>query len=98
MQKLEKEIMRRRKTEKKRRWRERIRQGQPPDMLFVEAVQEEHSNFCNKMNKCRAVKKLKDALPQTPIKRFATMKAYISSRKSPTVKELQKKGIILSPE
>jgi hypothetical protein len=44
-----------------------MRQGQPPDMLLVEAVQEEHYNFCNKMSKFRAVKKLKDALPQTPV-------------------------------
>jgi hypothetical protein len=62
-----------------------MRQGKPPDMLPVEAVQEEYSNFCNKMNKFRAVKKLKDAPPQTPVKRFASMKAYLSSRKSPTV-------------
>jgi hypothetical protein len=41
-----KENMRRRKTEKQRRWRENMRQGQPPDMLPVEAVQEKHSNFC----------------------------------------------------
>jgi hypothetical protein len=68
-----------------------MRQGQPPDMLLVEAVQEEHYNFCNKMSKFRAVKKLKDALSQMPVKRFATIKAYLSSRKSPTVKELQKK-------
>jgi hypothetical protein len=53
-------------------------------MLPVEAVQEKHSNFCNKMSKFRAVKKLKDAPPQTPVKRFASMKAYLSSRKSPT--------------
>jgi hypothetical protein len=98
LQNLEKENMRRRKTEKQRHWREKMRQGQPPDMLPAEAVQEEHSNFCNKMSKFRAVKKLKDALPQTPFKRFATMKSYLSSRKSPTVKKLQKKRIIPSPE
>ena len=98
LQELEKENMRRRKTEKQRCLREKMRQGQPPDMLPVEAVQEEHSNFCNKMSKFRAVKTLKDALPQTPVKRFATVKAYLSSRKSPTVKELQKKRIIPSPE
>ena len=85
LQKLKKENMRRRKTEKQRRWREKMRQGQPPDMLPVEAVQEKHSNFCNKISKFRAVKKLKDALPQTPVKRFASMKAYLSSRKLPTV-------------
>jgi hypothetical protein len=38
------------------------------------------------------------ALPQTPFKRFATMKSYLSSRKSPRVKKLQKKRIIPSPE
>jgi hypothetical protein len=37
LQKLEKENMRRRKTEKQHRWREKMRQGQPPDMLPVEA-------------------------------------------------------------
>jgi hypothetical protein len=53
-------------------------------------------NIC--LSKFRAVKKLKDALPQTHVKRFATMKACLSSRKSPTVKDLQKKRIIPSPE
>ena len=67
MQKLEKGNMRRRKTEKQRRWREKMREGKPPDMLPVEAVQEEYSNFCNKMSKFRAVKKLKYALPQTHV-------------------------------
>jgi hypothetical protein len=37
LQKLEKENMRRRKTEKQHRWREKMRQGQPPDMLPVGA-------------------------------------------------------------
>ena len=37
LQKLEKENMRRRKTEKQHRRREKMRQGQPPDMLPVEA-------------------------------------------------------------
>jgi hypothetical protein len=37
LEKLKKKNMRRRKTEKQHRWREKMRQGQPPDMLPVEA-------------------------------------------------------------
>jgi hypothetical protein len=44
-----------------------------PVFPTVEAVQEEHSNFCNKMSTFWEVKRLKDALPQTPAKMFATM-------------------------
>ena len=39
------------------------------------------------MNKCRTIKKLKCALPRTPVKRVATVKAYLSCKKSPTVQE-----------
>ena len=98
LQKLEKKICVEGRQKNSIVGEKKMRKGQPPDMLPVEAIQEEHSNFCNKMSKFRAVKKLKNVLPQMPVKKFATMKACLSSRKSPTVTELQKKELFHLPK
>ncbi|CAC5421842.1 unnamed protein product [Mytilus coruscus] len=50
------------------------------------------------MSRSRAVRKLKRALPVTPSKRVATVKAYLSTNKSPTAITLQRIGLVPSPE
>ena len=56
------------------------------------------SPFNNKMQKCRAVRKLKRNLPTSPTKRAATIAAFQKNANSPTVKLLQNCKIIPSPE
>jgi len=82
---------RQRKTERHRRWREKKHNGSV--VTYPIDTGETRNEFTfNKMSKCRAIKKLKCALPRTPVKRVATVKAYLSCKKSPTVQELQTKG------
>jgi hypothetical protein len=47
---------------------------------------------CNRMEKSRALKKLKESLPASPSKRFAVISTYLSRRspESPTVLNLRK--------
>ena len=49
------------------------------------------------MSKCRNLKRLKNSLPKTPTSRAATLMAYLNS-KSPTVRILQEKKIVSTPE
>ena len=50
------------------------------------------------MKKFRALKKMKDNLPVSPVKRAATIAAFLDNKRSPTVKLLQHKKVIPSPE
>ena len=51
----------------------------------------EIKKFPNRMNKARALKKMKESLPKTPTKRVATLSAYLKSTNSPVAKYLRKK-------
>ncbi|XP_062602228.1 reticulocyte-binding protein homolog 2a-like [Saccostrea cucullata] len=94
-EKSKKEERRRKNTEKQRRWREKKKILTQHNLPLT---QEEQQIFQNKMSKSRAIRRLKEALPRTPVKRIATVKAYLSSKKSPTVKELQRRKVVPSPE
>lgn len=54
--------------------------------------------FKNRTSKHRALKKLKDSLPQSPKKRSATLAAYLKNSNSPTTKILIDADVVLSPE
>ncbi|VDI55639.1 Hypothetical predicted protein [Mytilus galloprovincialis] len=54
--------------------------------------------FSNKMRKHRAIKKLRQSLPDSPGTRISTLAAYLRNEKSPTIKTLQSSNIISSPE
>ncbi|CAG2208510.1 unnamed protein product [Mytilus edulis] len=54
--------------------------------------------FSNKMRKHRAIKKLRQSLPDSPGTRISTLAAYLRNEKSPTIKTLQSSNIIYSPE
>lgn len=87
LERIIKENVRRGKTEKQQRWREKA------STPIASSVNKEISTtdvFPNKMNRSRAIRKLKSALPHTPVRRVATIKAYLSSNKSPTVQEIQR--------
>ena len=89
--------VRQRKTERQRRWREKKHNGSV--VTYPIDTGETRNEFTfNKMSKCRAIKRLKCALPRTPVKRVATVKAYLSCKKSPTVQELQRQRVVPSPE
>jgi hypothetical protein len=89
--------VRHRKTERQRRWREKKHNGSV--VTYPIDTGETRNEFTfNKMSKCRAIKRLKCALPRTPVKRVATVKAYLSYKKSPTVQELQRQRVVPSPE
>ena len=88
---------RQRKTERHRRWREKNHNGS--DVTYPIDTGETRNEFTfNKMSKCRAIKKLKCALPRTPVKRVATVIAYLSCKQSPTVQELQRQRVVPSLE
>jgi hypothetical protein len=88
---------RQRKTERHRRWREKKHNGSV--VTYPIDTGETRNEFTfNKMSKCRAIKKLKCALPRTPVKRVATVKTYLSCKKSPTVQELQRQRVVPSLE
>ena len=57
----------------------------------------EHA-FRYRMERKRAVHRLRTGLPTTPRKRTATLMSYLSNGKSPTVQRLQTSNIIVSPE
>lgn len=84
---------RERNIERQRKWRAK-------HMLQLINLEnpDELPNFPNKMNKYRAVRKLKEALPLSPYRRAATVAAYLSNTKSPSVKKLHECKIIPSPE
>ncbi|VDI79809.1 Hypothetical predicted protein [Mytilus galloprovincialis] len=54
--------------------------------------------FENRTSKHRAVNKLKNSLPLTPLKRVATLATYLDKTQSPTVRKLQKLNIVKTPE
>lgn len=57
--------------------------------------------FKTRMEKSRAIKKLKMSLPDTPKRRVSTIAAYLSAHKqtqSPTIKTLEVMNIVRSPE
>jgi hypothetical protein len=75
------DTVRQRKTERHRRWREKKHNGSV--VTYPIDTGETRNEFTfNKMSKCRAIKKLKCALPRTPVKRVATVKAYLSCKKN----------------
>jgi len=95
LERIIKENVRRRKKEKQQRWREKA------STPIASSVNKEISTtdvFPNKMNRSRAIRKLKSALPHTPVRRVATIKAYLSTNKSPTVQEIQRQKLVPSPE
>ncbi|CAG2239434.1 unnamed protein product [Mytilus edulis] len=94
------QTLRDRKTNRQRIWREKQKQKQPqsPVQLNLTTAEDKNDPFKNKMSRCRAVRKLKRALPVTPSKRVATVKAYLSTNKSPTAITLQRIGLVPSPE
>ncbi|XP_062608097.1 uncharacterized protein LOC134269934 [Saccostrea cucullata] len=94
-EKSKKEERRRKNTEKQRRWREKKKNTHTTQSP---AHTRGTTNISNKMSKSRAIRRLKEALPRTPVKRIATVKAYLSTKKSPTVKELQRRKVVPSPE
>lgn len=55
-------------------------------------------SFKNRTSKHRALKKLKDSLPQSPKKRSATLEVYLKNSNSPTTKILIDADVVLSPE
>jgi hypothetical protein len=60
-----------------------------------------NGSFKNRMSKFRSLKKMKDALPKTPIKRAAVISSYFTGKdaqKSPTVTTLKKMNIVTSQE
>ncbi|CAC5399190.1 unnamed protein product [Mytilus coruscus] len=50
------------------------------------------------MEKNRAVKAMKRALPTTPKKRVAVMATYLDNKQSPTVQSLEKLKFVVTPE
>ena len=71
---------RQRKTERHRRWREK-KHNESVVTYPIDTGETRNEFTFNKMSKCRAIKKLKCALPRTPVKRVATVKAYLSCKK-----------------
>ncbi|XP_061188279.1 reticulocyte-binding protein homolog 2a-like [Saccostrea echinata] len=90
------------KEEKRKKNTEKQDDGEKRKKILTQhnlpLTQEEQQIFQNKMSKSRAIRKLKEVLPRTPVKRIATVKAYLSSKTSPTVKELQRRKVVPSPE
>ena len=58
----------------------------------------EPKDFQNRTQKARAMKKLKESLPQTPGRRVSVIKSYLGNMRSPTVSTLQNMKIVTSPE
>ena len=74
------DTVRQRKTERQRRWREKKHNESVVTYPIYTGETRNEFTF-SKMSKCRANKKLKCALPRTPVKRVATVKAYLSCKK-----------------
>ena len=88
------ELKRRKKSEAQKKWRQKKRNNQISDTI------EENNNlsFENKMQKSRALKKLKSNLPKYPMKQAATIAAFLEDKNSPAVKILESIKIVPSPE
>lgn len=99
----------------KRQERERKKQKEEKDKLrkihrqtYMKRYQQNKTKqssvtyqFTHRMQKSRAVKKMKMSLPDTPRRRVSTLAAYLSTKKttqSPTVNTLEEMRIIRSPE
>ena len=54
--------------------------------------------FKNRMGQWRTLRKIKESLPKTPVKRAAVLSAYTKDQKSPTVQILRNMNVIKSPE
>lgn len=54
-------------------------------------------SFANRMQKHRDIKRLKESLPETPIRRASVISSYLTQN-SPTIKTLEKLKVIRSPE
>ena len=80
----------------KKRWRENKIKLTVTEVCDNDATKN-NFEFPNRMSKCRPLKKLKSCLPQTPDKRASTLAAYLKT-KSPTVKILEDKNIISTPQ
>ncbi|XP_052769500.1 uncharacterized protein LOC128209494 [Mya arenaria] len=77
---------------RERKRKERLRKN----MATQEAADGQITMFSHRMEKKRAIEKLQDALPCTPIKRCATVAAYLDHHKSPTVQCLKAQNIVTS--
>ncbi|WAR05734.1 hypothetical protein MAR_021103 [Mya arenaria] len=77
---------------RERKRKERLRKN----MATQEAADGQITKFSHRMEKKRAIEKLQDALPCAPIKRCATVAAYLDHHKSPTVQCLKAQNIVTS--
>ena len=88
------DAVRQRKTEGQRRWWEKKHNGSVVTYP-IDTVETRNEFTFNKMSKCRAIKRLKCALPGTPVKRVATVKAYLSCKNHQLCKNYRDKGSFL---
>jgi len=83
---------RERETERKRTYRQKLKEKNATTLGDLRGT------FSNKMEKSRAVQKLKKSLPGTPTRRTAVMASYLNNKKSPTVVNLEKLNVVVTPE
>jgi len=69
----------------KRQQRQKARRSREKNRGNIDSDNNETPIFKNKMAKCRALKKLKDALPSTPRRKIAVLQHYFNN--SPTAKQ-----------
>lgn len=109
----EKEYKDTEEANRKREWREKVKARREKEKLRKRKYRTSlctvdcphtplnpvHSNnFNNRTSKHRAIQRVRNALPETPEKRTATLAAYIDKSKSPTVKHLTELHLLTSPE
>ena len=61
------------------------------DEIDDQLQETENLSFGNKMQKSRAMKKLKSNLPNSPLKQAAVIAAFLDDKNSPAVKILENK-------
>lgn len=77
-----------RNSEYQRRWRNKQKQEMTSTPI---------PEYKNRMTKCRSLKKFREALPNTPVKRVQVIAHYLNTM-SPTVKKLESVNAITSKE
>ncbi|CAC5405675.1 unnamed protein product [Mytilus coruscus] len=91
-----------RKSKKEKREKETKRKQSyrksAKETAVIEQISLYRKTFANRTEKSRALKKLKQSLPLTPNRRTAVMASYLSSKKSPTVSNLEKMNVVVTPE